>query len=75
MIIKVPIKVLKDGDYWLLLRNVLGGRIIFRAHYIDTVKKILDFDGHPAFEAVARNSVRCKAKIKGYDISDKVLEI
>lgn len=72
-IIKVPIKIFDDGEKWLLLDNILGKRVVLRAHEIDIKENIEDYDKHHCPEAHAKGSVKCKAKT--FDISDKIEEI
>lgn len=74
MNINIPVKKHSNGECWLLFDNVLGRRVIFRAHKIDKEKKqVLDFDGHHVDQATARDSIMCRSKT--YDISDKVLNL
>lgn len=52
-----------DGDIWLLLNQVLGKKIVFRAHSIEKRKeRVKDPSDHRVDEAIAEGGVKCKSK-------------
>jgi len=71
--IAIPIKNFGKNENWLLLNNVLGKRIIFRADSITKDgKRPKDFDGHECDQASALSSVKCKTK--DIFINDKIFK-
>lgn len=68
---EVPVDEIK-GEKWLILKNVLGKKVVFRADSIEKKKeRISDPSGHRMDEAVAEGSVKCKCKY--YNIKDAKL--
>ncbi|MBI3051868.1 hypothetical protein HYY74_05420 [Candidatus Woesearchaeota archaeon] len=70
-IIPIPVKTFPDGSNWLILSDMLGKRVIIRAHEIDLKQNVQDYDAHHCPEAHAKSSVKCRPK-GDIDITDKI---
>jgi hypothetical protein len=73
-VIRVPVKRFRDGRVWLLLEEVLGRRVVLRAHEIDLKRNVEDYDAHHGPEAHAKGSVKCCAKADAWDLSPLLYE-
>ena len=57
-----------DGDIWILLKLVLGEKVVFRAASIEKrSQRVKEPSGHRVDEAFAEGSVKCRSKL--YDLS------
>jgi hypothetical protein len=57
-----------DGQIWVLLKTILGEKVVFRAASIQKRnQRMKELSGHRVDEAVAEGSVKCRSKL--YDIS------
>lgn len=64
---EVPVTEI-DGEKWLILKAVLGKKVVFRAAAIKHKGRVSEPSGHRVDQADAEGGVKCKSKY--YDISN-----
>ncbi|MDP2666466.1 MAG: hypothetical protein Q8P05_03130 [Candidatus Diapherotrites archaeon] len=68
--ISIPVTEI-DGEKWVLLKTVLGEKVVFRAASIEKRnQRVKETSGHRVDEAVGEGSVKCRSKL--YDITPYV---